>query len=244
MFEDTEHEFELDLMQPRDSDEEFEKKGSAERRLSRRHLTLGKVRYLGRWWRQCCQVWSYDFCFKVLNFAFFSLDFFVFTRFILNFDLFYSRFISQLKILAKIYRINTIIWSNNITWLTFARFRLLLQIDPTCQNKKKNRPLPRIPHHPISTHPIVHCSCTPKSKSTASRRPPPCTWPKGKAPWRRLLTRPKVPQRQGPYATARRRHSADVTRNKRPPDPRTTGPEPFPNQFHAILILWVLFFCF
>ncbi|KAL1382276.1 hypothetical protein pipiens_013259 [Culex pipiens pipiens] len=42
MFEDTEHEFELDLMQPRDSDEEFEKKGSAERRLSRRHLTLGK----------------------------------------------------------------------------------------------------------------------------------------------------------------------------------------------------------
>ncbi|XP_052564954.1 piezo-type mechanosensitive ion channel component isoform X14 [Culex pipiens pallens] len=43
MFEDTEHEFELDLMQPRDSDEEFEKKGSAERRLSRRHLTLGKL---------------------------------------------------------------------------------------------------------------------------------------------------------------------------------------------------------
>ena len=46
MFEDTEHEFELDLMQPRDSDEEFEKKCSAERRLSRRHLTLGKVKLL------------------------------------------------------------------------------------------------------------------------------------------------------------------------------------------------------
>ncbi|XP_055598919.1 piezo-type mechanosensitive ion channel component-like isoform X5 [Uranotaenia lowii] len=43
MFEDTEHEFELDLMQPRDSDEEFDKKSSAERRLSRRHLTLGKL---------------------------------------------------------------------------------------------------------------------------------------------------------------------------------------------------------
>ncbi|XP_055643566.1 piezo-type mechanosensitive ion channel component isoform X1 [Toxorhynchites rutilus septentrionalis] len=43
MFEDTEHEFELDLMQPRDSDEEFDKKGAAERRLSRRHLTLGKL---------------------------------------------------------------------------------------------------------------------------------------------------------------------------------------------------------
>ncbi|XP_062548757.1 piezo-type mechanosensitive ion channel component isoform X4 [Armigeres subalbatus] len=42
MFEDTEHEFELDLMQPGGSDEEFEKKG-AERRLSRRHMTLGKL---------------------------------------------------------------------------------------------------------------------------------------------------------------------------------------------------------
>ncbi|XP_053696010.1 piezo-type mechanosensitive ion channel component isoform X3 [Sabethes cyaneus] len=43
MFEDTEHEFELDLMQPRDSDEEFDKKSAVERRLSRRHLTLGKL---------------------------------------------------------------------------------------------------------------------------------------------------------------------------------------------------------
>ncbi|XP_055550145.1 piezo-type mechanosensitive ion channel component isoform X2 [Wyeomyia smithii] len=40
MFEDTEHEFELDLMQARDSDEESDKK---ERRLSRKHLTLGKL---------------------------------------------------------------------------------------------------------------------------------------------------------------------------------------------------------
>ncbi|XP_065092008.1 piezo-type mechanosensitive ion channel component isoform X11 [Ochlerotatus camptorhynchus] len=43
MFEDTEHEFELDLMQPGASDEEFDKKSAAERRLSRRHLTLGKL---------------------------------------------------------------------------------------------------------------------------------------------------------------------------------------------------------
>lgn len=177
------------------------------------------------------------FEFRVLLAGFFRLH-----KVYLNFDLFYSRFISQLKILAKIYRINTIIWSNNITWLTFARFRLLLQIDPTCQNKK-NRPLPRPPTPFRPTRSCI-CSCTPKSKSTASRRPPPCTSLKGKAPWRPLLTRPKVPRRQGPYATARRRHSADVTRNKRPPDPRTTGPEPFPNQFHAILILWVLFFAF
>lgn len=110
--------------------------------------------------------------------------------------------------------------------------------------QKKIVPFHESPTTPFRPTRSCICSCTPKSKSTASRRPPPCTWPKGKAPWRRLLTRPKVPQRQGPYATARRRHSADVTRNKRPPDLRTTGPEPFPNQFHAILILWVLFFAF
>ncbi|XP_058452791.1 piezo-type mechanosensitive ion channel component isoform X2 [Malaya genurostris] len=40
MFEDTEHEFELDLMQPRDSDEDYK---TAERRMNRKHLTLGKL---------------------------------------------------------------------------------------------------------------------------------------------------------------------------------------------------------
>ncbi|XP_058821886.1 piezo-type mechanosensitive ion channel component-like isoform X2 [Topomyia yanbarensis] len=40
MFEDTEHEFELDLMQPRDSDEDYT---TAERRMNRKHLTLGKL---------------------------------------------------------------------------------------------------------------------------------------------------------------------------------------------------------